>query len=62
MSETTDLLTAGEVADLLRVSSATVYRWADDHTLSALKIGGVVRFRRSEVMALLAPNDPAGAA
>ena len=62
MSETTDLLTAGEVADLLRVSAATVYRWAEDATLSAVRIGGVVRFRRSDVMALLDPAEPSDAA
>lgn len=50
-----DLLTAAEVAQLLRVSSPTVYRWADDGTLHPVRVGGVVRFRRSDIEALFAP-------
>lgn len=44
-------MTAQEVAALLRVSSASVYRWAEDGTLDAIRIGGVVRFKRAEVEA-----------
>lgn len=39
------LLTAAEVADLLRVSRATVYRWVDDGRLPAIQLGGrTIRF------------------
>lgn len=51
-------MTAQEVAALLRVSLPSVYRWGDDGTLRSLRIGGVVRFRRADVMALLNPVEP----
>jgi excisionase family DNA binding protein len=38
-------LTAAQVAELLQVDDATVYRWASsDATMPATRIGGVVRF------------------
>lgn len=57
-----EVLTATEVAARLRVSRATVYRWADDGTLRCVRIGDTVRFRADDVDALLAPTDPADAA
>lgn len=53
-----EILTATEVAAALRVSRATVYRWADDGTLPAIRLGDTVRFRQDDVDALLATNDP----
>lgn len=50
-----ELLTAAEVASLLRVTSPTIYRWADDGTLPSVRVGGVVRFRRADIEAALAP-------
>ncbi len=47
------LLTAAEIAPLFRVGLPTIYRWADDGTLPCVKIGKTVRFRRSEIEALL---------
>lgn len=46
MNETEqDYLTAREVADLVRVSEPTVYRWRlDDPTMPALVVGKTVRF------------------
>lgn len=50
------LLTAAEIAPLLRVSVATIYRWADDGSVPCVKIGKTIRFRRSEIERfLLAP-------
>lgn len=57
----TDLLTAAEVALLLRVTTPTIYRWADDGTLPSVKVGGIVRFRREEIDAILRPSEPAEA-
>jgi excisionase family DNA binding protein len=42
-----DLLLPGEVAKILRVSRSTVYRWVEDGTLPAIKLGGVVRIHAS---------------
>src|SRR5262249_8867964 len=39
-------LTAADVAEMLRVSEKSIYRWAArDPTMPALRIGGTVRFR-----------------
>ena len=46
------LLTALEVADLLRVSRQTVYRWCSEKKLAGTKVAGTIRFRRSDVEAL----------
>ncbi len=38
-------LTASQVAELLQVDAATVYRWASsDASMPATRIGGTVRF------------------
>lgn len=50
---TPDLLTAAEVADTLRVSRSTVARWARDGAIESVRVGRVVRFRRSDIDALL---------
>jgi excisionase family DNA binding protein len=47
------LLTAQEVADALRVHVTTIYRWASTGVLESLVVGETVRFRRSDVEALL---------
>jgi excisionase family DNA binding protein len=53
-------LTTAEVAELLRVSAATVRRWADDGILPAERtVGGHRRFTRSAVEALVRPRAPA---
>jgi excisionase family DNA binding protein len=38
-----DLLTPAEVAKIMRVSKSTVYRWVEEGTLPAMRLGGVVR-------------------
>jgi len=49
------LLTPGEVAELFRVDPKTVTRWAKTGLLDAIRtLGGHRRYRRAEVMALLA--------
>ena len=43
-------LTPLEVAQILKVSRITVYRWIKSGDLKAKKIGGVVRIRWEDLM------------
>ena len=53
------LLTTSEVADRLRVSVATVNRYAREGDLAAIQLpGGQRRYRSEDVDALLAPPEP----
>jgi excisionase family DNA binding protein len=57
------LLTEQEVADVFRVTSRTVRRWATAGTLEAIRVGGVTRYRADAVTALVGPiNDQEPAA
>lgn len=47
------LLTARQVGDLLGFAPATIVDWAEAKTIPALKVGGRLRFRESEVGAWL---------
>lgn len=47
--ETAELLTVADVAQMLRVSKAAVYRWAEDGRLRARKAGALLRFRAEDV-------------
>jgi excisionase family DNA binding protein len=47
------LLTAEEVADLLRVNRSSVYRWVERGLLPAIKVGRTVRFNPDVVKAVL---------
>lgn len=47
-----------ELADLLQVSSKTVYRWAQlDPSMPVLRIGAVVRFPKERVLAWLRTRE-----
>jgi excisionase family DNA binding protein len=46
-------LTAQEVADRLRVHRRTIYRWARDGRLPAVRVGGAWRIPRSAVCRLM---------
>ncbi len=54
------LLTADEVAEAMRVSKPTVFRWAKAGTLRPVGAGArkSIRFRRSDIEALLTPKPP----
>ncbi len=52
----TDLLTAQEVAQILRVHLKTVYLLADSEKLPVVRIGRIVRFPRSAIEAMLKPG------
>lgn len=54
-----ELTTKNEVAELLRVSTRTVERLAEDGQLPALKVRRSVRFRRPDVERFVAsPSHP----
>ena len=57
-----DLMTAAEVMALFRVTRQTLYRWRQADKLAAVRVGRLVRYRRSDVEALLSPAPPAEAA
>jgi len=48
------LLTAPEVAAIVRVNKATIYRWAKAGRLPMITIGETIRFRRADVERLIA--------
>ncbi|HSV74357.1 MAG TPA: helix-turn-helix domain-containing protein [Chthonomonadales bacterium] len=52
------LLTAREVASYLRLAPATVRRWVRDGRLAAARAGRLLRFRHTDVQAVLRPAGP----
>lgn len=65
MNRNGDLLTPGEVGDMLRVDTKTVAKWAQAGRLSSVRTpGGHRRFRRAEIEILRgdipAGSEPAG--
>jgi excisionase family DNA binding protein len=54
-----DLLTEAETAEYLRVSTRTIRTWRAQGILPAVKIAGVVRYRRSAVEQLIAGAEDA---
>jgi len=55
------LLTEREVADIFTVSPRTVRRWATAGELTAIRIGGVTRYREAEVLNVIGPTNEEGA-
>jgi len=49
MQEHSILLKAQEVADYVKVSVSTVWRWKTEGKLPFIKVGNVVRFKAEEV-------------
>ncbi len=54
------LMTPDEVAELFRISKASVYRWAERGLLPAVKVGRTVRFNRQDVEQLIKTAVPNG--
>jgi excisionase family DNA binding protein len=50
---TIPLVTAEEVAAVLKVSPKSVYRWAQQGRLPAFREGRLIRFRESDVEAFI---------
>lgn len=42
------MLTVEEVAERLKVTPRTIYRWIDEDKLKALKIEGIVRIKEED--------------
>ena len=42
-------MTLKEVADYLHLNERTIYKWAQEGTIPASKLGSAWRFRRSEI-------------
>ena len=61
MAVTSELLTAREVQDALKIDRTTVYRMLKDGRLEGVKVGQQWRFARDRVEALLAGTAPDGA-
>jgi excisionase family DNA binding protein len=49
-----ELMTAKEIAPLFKVDPMTVHQWGHRGILKRVKIGGTVRYRKSEVDQLFA--------
>lgn len=52
------LLTVKEVAELLHVSTESVYRWATDGRLSSVRLGRAIRFPARGVQVVLNSGLP----
>lgn len=57
MTVTHEVLTPEEAAQLLRISKKTLLRHARQGTVPGLKLGRVWRFRRTELLKLLATEE-----
>jgi excisionase family DNA binding protein len=51
-----EFLTAGQLAQSLNVKRGTVYRWANEGTMPAVRLGNVWRFPKSEIEAWIESN------
>lgn len=52
-----DILTVQEVADYLRVSRTSIWRWCQEGRIRAFKLGRTWRIQRSEVQRLVASSS-----
>jgi excisionase family DNA binding protein len=60
MTQLPALLTVAEVAEQLRITDETVHRWAREGKLPYVQLpSGLKRFRREEIEAILAGDQPA---
>jgi excisionase family DNA binding protein len=51
-----EILTAGEVAELLQIHPRTVYKLVKEGSIPGRKFGGGWRFSRSEILAMVSPQ------
>jgi excisionase family DNA binding protein len=47
------LLTVNDLANMLRISPRTAYKWSRRNDFPALKVGGCLRFRSADIEAWL---------
>lgn len=57
LSDYGDLLTEAEAGAVLRVSRQTLYRMRRDGRLSAVKVGGSIRYRKADLLRLLSGDE-----
>lgn len=55
---TSELLTVAEVAEYLRISRVTVWRWCQSGLIPAVQIGRNWRIHRDELLELLEYSSP----
>ncbi|MEM7104871.1 MAG: helix-turn-helix domain-containing protein [Bacteroidota bacterium] len=55
--EEEELLTVNEVADLFGVTAVTIHSWKKKKILAFHRIGGRVRFKKSEIMEKLSTHN-----
>jgi len=60
MQEKKELLTIKEVAEMLGMQPTTIYVWAQNGKLPAIKIGRTWRFRRASIEAWLTKCESEG--
>ncbi len=48
-----EMMTPEEVADWLRVTTKTIYRWLEEGDLPALRVGRTYRIPKPEVLAMV---------
>lgn len=53
MSQNSELLTVPEFADVLRVKPSCIRRWIQEHKITTVKLGRVVRIPASEIERLI---------
>ena len=49
MSLNKEILTPEEVQEYLHIKQRTLYRWINEETIPAFKLGGSWRFKKSEI-------------
>lgn len=49
-----ELMTVSEVAEALRVSPSSVYKWSTEGSLPTVRINTSIRFRREDIETLIA--------
>ena len=52
-----ETMSAEEVADLLKVTQPTVYRWAKEGVLPSKRLGRTLRFSRTDVEKMVQDGD-----
>jgi excisionase family DNA binding protein len=55
-----ELLTPSEAAKLMKVSRKTVYAWLSSAQIPSIRVGGVWRIRRGDLMPKAAPKSRKG--
>ncbi len=55
-----DLLTEAEAGAVLRISRQTLYRMRRDGRLCAVKVGGSIRYRKSDLRRLIVGDESDG--